>query len=131
MSVFERLLVNLLLERLTGPRRFVQVIAGPRQVGKTTAVLQARTRLEADGVPVHYATGDEPLLPTTVWIDEQWQIARSVTSPNEPAVLALDEVHRIPGWAERVKANWDRDAREDRRRCACSGMRRSPGPRRA
>jgi predicted AAA+ superfamily ATPase len=114
MSVFERPLVARLLERLAGHRRFVQVLAGPRQVGKTTAVLQARARLEATGVPVHYATGDEPLLPAAVWIDEQWQVARSVTSPTEPAVLVLDEVHRIPGWAERVKANWDRDTRETR-----------------
>jgi len=113
-GVFERPLVARLLERLGEPRRFVQAIVGPRQVGKTTAVLQARSHLEAAGVPFHYATGDEPLLPTAVWIDEQWQVARAVSAADEPGVLCLDEVHRIPGWAERVKANWDRDTREAR-----------------
>jgi len=114
MGVFERPLVARLLGRLTEPRRFVQAVVGPRQVGKTTAVLQARSHLEAAGVPFHYASGDEPLLPSAVWIDEQWQVARAVSASEEAAVLCLDEVHRIPGWAERVKANWDRDTREAR-----------------
>ena len=26
-------------------------------------------------------------------------------------VLALDEIHKLSGWADRVKANWDRDTR--------------------
>lgn len=103
-----------ILERLGEERRFLQVVVGPRQVGKTTAVLQARVHLEAAGVPVHYASGDEPLLPAPVWIDEQWQVARAVSAVAEPSILCLDEVHKIPGWAERVKANWDRDTREGR-----------------
>lgn len=114
MNVFERPLVARLLARLADSRRFIQAIVGPRQVGKTTAVLQVRTHLEPAGIPFHYASGDEPLLPTPVWIDEQWQVARASSARDEPAVLALDEAHKIPGWAERVKANWDRDTREGR-----------------
>jgi uncharacterized protein len=106
---YERPLVASLVGRLRAPRGFVQALVGPRQVGKTTAVLQAGRRVEAAGIPFVLASGDEPLLPGPAWIDEQWEAARS-SAGGGPVVLALDEVHRIPGWAERVKANWDRDS---------------------
>ena len=113
MSTFERSIVATLVARLQEPRRFVQALVGPRQVGKTTAVLQAQRRLEAAGVPVVFASGDQPLLPGPAWIDERWEEARSA-SVQDSVVLVLDEIHKIPGWAERVKANWDRDTREGR-----------------
>lgn len=109
--MFERSIVAVLVARLSEQRRFVQALVGPRQVGKTTAVEQVGRHLQASGVPFLLASGDEPLLPGPVWIDEQWETARSLRSAG-PSVLALDEIHRIPGWAERVKANWDRDTRE-------------------
>lgn len=114
MTTFERSIVDRLVTRLLEPRRFVQALVGPRQVGKTTAVGQAQQRLEASGLAVLFASGDRPLLPGAAWIDEQWEAARGARQAREPVVLALDEVHRIPGWAERVKANWDRDTHEDR-----------------
>jgi hypothetical protein len=109
--MFERSIVDVLLKRLGSERRFVQVVVGPRQVGKTTAVLQAGRRLETNGSGFVFASGDEPLLPGPAWIDEIWEEARAAASAG-PAVLALDEIHKIPGWAERIKANWDRDTRE-------------------
>ena len=48
-----------LLKRLREKRRFVQVLAGPRQVGKTTVVRQV---MEAVKMPAHYASADEPTL---------------------------------------------------------------------
>jgi hypothetical protein len=114
MTNFERSIVDQLVTRLLEPRRFVQALVGPRQVGKTTAVGQAQRRLEASGLTVLFASGDTPLLPGPGWIDEQWEAARTARPASEPVVLALDEVHKIPGWAERVKANWDRDTREGR-----------------
>ena len=50
---------DILLERADQPRRFMQVISGPRQVGKTTMVLQV---LERCGKTHHYATADSPVL---------------------------------------------------------------------
>jgi predicted AAA+ superfamily ATPase len=110
MTMFERSIVTTLVERLGSERRFVQALVGPRQVGKTTAVLQAGSRLEAAGVGFVFASGDEPLLPGPAWIDEQWEAARAASSGG-PVVLALDEIHKLSGWADRVKANWDRDTR--------------------
>jgi predicted AAA+ superfamily ATPase len=109
--MFERAIVNVLVERLRGDRHFLQALLGPRQVGKTTAVLQARAHLETAGLSFVFASGDEPLTPGPAWIDEQWELARSQAGGG-PVVLALDEVHKIPSWSERVKANWDRDTRE-------------------
>ena len=60
--MFERSIVPTLTSRLSAERRFVQVVVGPRQVGKTTAVQQAGRHLEAAGVGFVFASGDEPLL---------------------------------------------------------------------
>jgi hypothetical protein len=59
--------------RLREPRRFIQVVAGPRQVGKTTLVQQVLDRLDA---PVRYASADEPSLRGSEWIAQQWEAAR-------------------------------------------------------
>ncbi len=104
---YERPVANVLRERLAEPRRFLEVLAGPRQVGKTTAVHQV---LRTMPVPSHYASGDDPLLRLTAWVDEQWGVARALAAAEGTAILALDEVHRVPGWADRIKALWDEDS---------------------
>jgi hypothetical protein len=82
--MFERSIVTTLAECLASRRRFVQALVGPRQVGKTTAVLQGGSRLEMAGIGFVFASGDEPLLPGPAWIDEQWE-AR-VASSDGPVV---------------------------------------------
>ncbi len=57
--MFRRAVFHNLFRRIQEPRRFIQVLAGPRQVGKTTIVHQLR---EAVDVPVHFVTADEPTL---------------------------------------------------------------------
>jgi predicted AAA+ superfamily ATPase len=102
-----------LLRRLQEPRRFLQVLAGPRQAGKTTLLLQAAARLS---VPLRYASGDEPSLRGRAWIEQQWEAARQeLRGGRGAAVLALDEIHKIPGWSETVKRLWDEDTRAGRR----------------
>lgn len=96
-----------LLQRLREPRRFIQVVAGPRQVGKTTLVRQAMGLLDR---PTHYASADGPAPPTARWIDHQWDTAELVGRAHpEGALLVLDEVQKVPGWSEAVKARWDDD----------------------
>jgi len=99
-----------LAARLNEPRRFIQVLAGPRQVGKSTLVQQVAERLN---VPVRYAGADEPMLRGAEWIDQQWEAAR-LTLGSAGAVLVLDEIHKIPGWSEAVKRLWDEDTRAKR-----------------
>lgn len=65
---FTRPHVAELLRRLAEPRRFIQVLAGPRQVGKTTVARQAAER---SGLPWRYASADEPTLRDAHWIAAQ------------------------------------------------------------
>ncbi len=96
-----------LARRLAEPRRFLQVVAGARQVGKTTLVEQVAA---AAGVPVRYASADEPTLRGPAWIAEQWEAARLQTG-RAGGILVLDEVQKAPAWSESVKRLWDEDSR--------------------
>ncbi|MCL2641745.1 MAG: hypothetical protein FWD53_12925, partial [Phycisphaerales bacterium] len=75
--MFKRPLHKALLERLEEPRRFMQVLAGPRQVGKTTVIQQV---LESLKMPSHYASADEPMEKDRLWIEQQWETARRFVS---------------------------------------------------
>jgi len=70
----ERAQVRLIEARLREPRRFIQVVTGPRQVGKTTAVL---TAVERVGGPTVITSADEPMLRRDGWLAAQWAIARA------------------------------------------------------
>jgi predicted AAA+ superfamily ATPase len=99
-----------LARRLSEPRRFIQVVAGPRQVGKTTLVLQV---VQASKLTAQVASADEPTLRGHEWIEQQWEAARLKTGDDVAAgaVLVLDEVQKIPDWSEVVKRLWDADSR--------------------
>ena len=100
-----------LAARLAEPRRFIQVVAGPRQVGKSTLVQQVTDAL---ALPVRQASADEPTLRGADWVAQQWEAARLSIEDAEGAVLVLDEVQKIPGWSETVKRLWDEDTRAKR-----------------
>lgn len=109
---YQRVDKKILLKRLKDePRRFIQVIYGPRQVGKTTLVRQIMDELDyphqlvaADAVPA----GDG------LWIAQQWENVRIRQQTDKPFLLVIDEVQKIDNWSEQIKAEWDRDAAEGR-----------------
>jgi predicted AAA+ superfamily ATPase len=108
-KMFIRQVYSTLLGRILEPRRFLQVLAGPRQTGKTTL---ARQLLQAFEGPGHYASADEPTLEDRVWIAQQWEVARlraAGTGARPGALLVLDEVQKVRGWSETVKRLWDED----------------------
>lgn len=104
--------LDILLRRLREPRRFLQILAGPRQVGKTTI---AREALGVCGLPQLYASADGPSPPSAGWIDQQWDTA-TLLARDAPggAVLVLDEVQKVRRWSEAVKARWDDDTQHGR-----------------
>lgn len=107
--MFKRATFNILLQRIKEPRRFIQVLYGPRQVGKTTI---ARQVMETVSIPVHFATADEPTLRDRQWVSQQWEIARIKipdTQKRAEALLILDEAQKITGWSEIIKRLWDED----------------------
>ena len=110
--MFQRLICRTLVSRLKEPRRFLQVLAGPRQVGKTTLARQA---MESLGMPAHYASADEPGLRDRAWVEQQWEVARlqlKETRKSSGALLVLDEIQKIPHWSDVVKRLWEEDSRK-------------------
>lgn len=97
-----------LIRRLGEPRRFIQVVAGARQVGKTTLVQQV---LGKTGLPSRYASADEPTLRGPHWVAQQWEAARMELGDRD-GVIVLDEVQKAAGWSEAVKRLWDEDTRK-------------------
>jgi uncharacterized protein len=102
-----------LTTRLAEPRRFMQVVAGPRQVGKTTLVRQTLAALDTR-IARHSVSADSPGLVGTTWLQTQWETARALAAQAGACVLVLDEVQKLPNWTEEIKRLWDQDTREGR-----------------
>ncbi len=105
--MFKRQISIELERRLGESRRFMQILVGPRQTGKTTAVKQA---VEASGLPYHIATADSAAERSERWVELEWQQARSLTVGGKKAVLVLDEVQKVKQWSGAVKKLWDEDS---------------------
>ena len=103
--MFKRNVFQTLLSRLREPRKFIQVLSGPRQVGKTTL---ARQVMDAGGFLSHYVSADAPTLRDRTWIEQQWDLARLRAGEGD-ALLVLDEIQKIGEWSEVVKRLWDED----------------------
>lgn len=87
------------------PSPFIQVLLGPRQVGKTTGVL---AWLKTQPGPFHFASSDDVVAPDAEWIQLQWQLAQQT---GKRALLVLDEIQKVPNWSQVVKGLWDRQTR--------------------
>jgi len=105
--MYKRKLVTQLTQRLTEQRRFIQIVVGPRQTGKTTAVTQALSELR---LPTHYISADDPGYISIEWLRNEWAIARALTKNGE-AVLSIDEIQKVSQWSSIVKLLWDEDSR--------------------
>jgi uncharacterized protein len=84
---------------------FIQVVVGPRQVGKTTGVLALADKWSN---PFHYVTADSALPYKADWIETHWEVAHM---KEENTLLIIDEVQKVPGWSEIVKKLWDNERR--------------------
>ena len=109
---YRRPVYDTILGRAHEPRRFLEVLAGPRQVGKTTL---ARQVMDAVGVPAHMASADDPALRESGWLETQWEIGRlrARNGGRAGGLLVMDEIQKIPAWSESVKRLWDEDTAAD------------------
>ena len=111
---YERPLVAEILDGFKMEKRLLHIITGPRQVGKTTAALQIADRWNG---PVIHASADLPLPPEPEWVWSHWNQAeteaRRLQNKNGEVLLILDEVQKVKGWSEVVKASWDKTCRDN------------------
>jgi uncharacterized protein len=81
----------------------IQLLTGPRQVGKTTLLLEIAGDLGDSAV---YAAGDEPDAALPGFWERRWREAEERARRGR-AVLLFDEIHFVPDWARRLKGRWD------------------------
>ena len=93
-------------QRLSEPRSFIQIVLGPRQTGKTTAIRQA---LKETGLPAHVFSADAPQAISPEQLEVEWMQARALAQQG-PAILFIDEIQKASGWSETVKRLWDEDS---------------------
>ena len=110
--MFERPHLQQIIKRMEEPRKFIQVIFGPRQVGKTTLVNQMVKKysfgssvVSADAIDAY----------NTYWLEQQWELARIklTQSGGKEFLLVVDEIQKIDNWSEKVKSLWDQDTRNN------------------
>ncbi|MBI4649625.1 MAG: ATP-binding protein [Bacteroidia bacterium] len=106
--MYKRIYYQALIERLKEPRKFIQVVYGPRQVGKTTLIQQIIHDIE---IPYHYISADTAGESNIGWIEQQWNVARMRKKSINAGdfLLIFDEVQKIREWSEMVKCQWDKD----------------------
>ena len=104
---------DVLRRRLGEPRKFIQVVLGPRQIGKTTVVRQV---LHDINKPQLYFSADDTAVAGSAWLASCWTAARleAQTHPDAGCVLVIDEIQKVPNWSETVKRQWDDDTWNER-----------------
>ena len=99
-------------KRLEEPRKFIQVVMGARQIGKSTVVKQVLKDLDA---PYQFFSADNVPATGNGWISDCWDATRSLKKSNgwPSAILVIDEIQKISNWSEVVKKEWDSDSFND------------------
>ncbi|MDR2714828.1 MAG: ATP-binding protein [Coriobacteriales bacterium] len=106
---YERKLVSQLTQRLQESRQFIQIVVGPRQTGKTTAVTQA---FKNASVLTHFVSADDPASTSQEWLKNEWEQARILSKKTaKGALLIVDEIQKVSQWSSVVKLLWDEDTR--------------------
>ena len=112
-GMYKRAEHKLITERLKEPRKFIQVVMGPRQVGKSTVVKQVLKDL---GMPYYMSSADNVPASDSSFVSDCWAAARGLMAARGLAciILVIDEIQKIRNWSEAVKKEWDSDTFHDR-----------------
>lgn len=108
--MYERKQLKIVEKRLQEKKNLIQVITGPRQVGKTTLAIQLTKKIN---IPYHFVSADAVPSANSVWIQQQWDFARTKLKElgSKSFLLIIDEIQKINNWSEFVKKEWDKDRR--------------------
>lgn len=107
-NMYKRLEYQIIKARLEEPKRFIQVVMGPRQVGKSTVVRQVLNDLEE---PYQLFSADNVPASNSAWVSNCWAATRTLmeTKGYKTIILVIDEIQKIMNWSEVVKKEWDDD----------------------
>ncbi len=106
MKTINRNFTSILNARLSENLNFIQVVIGPRQVGKTTGLEQIISEWQGK---THMVSADELAVPNIEWLTLQWQRAEQ---KGPGTLLVIDEIQKIPQWSSTVKYLFDQDRRK-------------------
>lgn len=95
-------------ERLQVQTPLLQIVLGPRQVGKTTTTLKF-LKDKFQGAYL-YSSADDVFNPDSEWLRLKWIEARQ-----EKKILVIDEIQKCFNWAETVKSLFDESRRNDKK----------------
>ena len=100
------------MNRLLEERKFIQVVIGPRQVGKSTVVKQVLKDID---IPYQFYSADNVPATNSAWISDCWSAVRSLKENKgwNDVILVIDEIQKIANWSEVVKKEWDNDTFHD------------------
>ena len=112
--MYERTVLKILQERITEPRFLIQVVMGPRQVGKTTLILQLLKQVSLGSL---YESADAIPASSAIWLEQIWERARLKMDQlaSEEFLLVIDEIQKVDNWSETIKKLWDEDTRNGRK----------------
>lgn len=110
--MYKRAEYQTIKERLKESRKFIQVVMGARQIGKSTVVKQVLNDLDE---PYRMFSADNVPTTNSAWISDCWAAARSLKENKgwDSIVLVIDEIQKITNWSEVVKKEWDADTFND------------------
>lgn len=110
--MYYRKQLTILKNRLLEPRKFIQIIVGPRQIGKTTLIKQLKNETN---LYIDYVSADVENNPNNEWIRTKWNGLRLKikSSTITEVVFVIDEVQKIHNWSESIKSLWDEDSFND------------------
>ena len=106
--MYKRSEYQIIRKRLEEPRKFIQVVMGPRQVGKSTVVKQV---LQDIDLPFLLFSADNVPASNSAWVSNCWAAVRSQKESKAYGcvILVIDEIQKIANWSEVVKKEWDDD----------------------
>ena len=110
--MLQRSYFEVITRRINEPRKFIQIIEGPRQVGKSTLIKQV---LKDISLPWVHFTADNVPATRSAWISDCWATARNklLMEHLSELLLVIDEVQKLTNWGEVVKKEWDDDTFND------------------
>ena len=110
--MYKRTEYQTIKERIKESRKFIQVVMGARQIGKSTVVKQVLNDLDE---PYRMFSADNVPTTNSAWISDCWAAVRSLKENKgwDSIVLVIDEIQKITNWSEVVKKEWDADTFND------------------